>query len=125
MSLLWLLWTPSVPLEKGSGSLLESTGSQDSESHPSICLLSALSRDYSAGFRAEGEEWAWNQGFPHGTPALVGSTPPTHPFKPGGLSEKAQGPGGGWEEQQNWIPRDPSLIFLLPLTHFHRGDRQE
>lgn len=63
--------------------------------------------------------------FPSGSEFWSGSTPPAHPLSPGGLREKVQDPGGKWEKEQNWFPQDLSLIFLLPLTHFHRGDRRE
>lgn len=108
------------PLREGSGTCWGQQGARTGSLSPFICLLSALPRNYSAGFGVGGEEWAWDGVSALRIPALVWK----HPSSPSleASERRSRWKMGGGE---NGFPQDLSLIFLLPLTHFHRGDRRE
>lgn len=93
---------------------------------PCICPLFALPGDYGAGPRAAGEQWIWHRIFPPQDPSSGLEAPlQLIPGAPEALREASAKSRRRVAGGAIWFPPDSSLIFLLPLTHFHGGDARE
>lgn len=96
---------------------------------PTICHLSTLPGAQHVGF-SRGREGDGIRSGPAGVQRGPGSSRLTCASSTRGLLRGASGRRPkvkveDGEEEQNCFPQDPLQIFLLPLTHFHTGDRRE
>lgn len=100
------------PLREGSGTCWGQQGARTGSLSPFICLLSALPRNYSAGFGVGGEEWAWDGVSALRIPALVWKHPSSPSLEASERRSKVQVENG---RRRKWVPSGP-FSNLPPAT---------